>query len=397
MRPGREATYRPGAMTVKRVLIVGGGPGGLVTALALRRAGIEPLVIERAPGHRSLGAGVSLWPNAMRLLRRWGIGPAIEARGAIAGDTTINTWSGRPLVTVDAGRLEARFGAPLVVIHCASLQTVLRTALGRDTLHLGADCVGLEQDAHGVSVVLSDGRRHQADLVIGADGAHSTVRATVVDDTPPRYGGITAWRGVVPLDRRSSDAMLTGEWWGSGAVFGVARLGANQAYWWATARRDGTTGGTPDDEKADLLRWFDRWDPAIPAMIDASVPEAIARTPLGYRRASAPRIAGRVALLGDAADLTSPSLGQGACQAIEDAAAVVDSLVTQRDESLALERYSDVRRRHIRVVVRRARRLSHLAHLENPVATTVRNALLPTAARGALGWLAPVVGHEAQY
>ena len=395
MRLVRQAAYRPGAMTVKRVLIVGGGPGGLVTALALRRAGIEPLVIERAPGHRALGAGVSLWPNAMKLLRHWGIGPAIEARGAIARDTTISTWSGRPLVTVDAGRLEARFGAPLVVIHCASLQTVLRTALGSDTLHLGADCVGLEQDARGVSVVLRDGRRHQADLVIGADGARSTVRTMVVDDPPPRYGGITAWRGVVPLDRRSADAMLTGQWWGSGAVFGVARLGANQAYWWATARCDGTAGGTPDHEKADLLRWFGHWDPAIPAMIDASVPEAIARTPLGYRPAPAPRIAGRIALLGDAADLTSPSLGQGACQAIEDAAAVVDSLVHQRDETLALERYSDVRRRHIRVVVRRARRLSHLSHLENPLATTVRNAVLPTAARGALGWLAPVVGYEA--
>jgi 2-polyprenyl-6-methoxyphenol hydroxylase-like FAD-dependent oxidoreductase len=373
-------------MTLKRVLIVGGGPGGLVTALALRRAGIEALVIERAPGHRVLGAGVSLWPNAMKLLRHWGMGPAVEARGAVAGDTV--------LATVDASRLEDRFGAPLVVIHCASLQTVLRTALDSDTLHLGADCIGLDQDAHGVSVILRDGRRHQADLVIGADGAHSTVRATVVDDSPPRYGGITAWRGVVPLDRRSADALLTGEWWGSGAVFGVARLGANQAYWWATVRCDGTKGGTPDDEKADLMRRFGRWYPAIPALIDASVPDAITRTPLGYRPAAARRTAGRIALLGDAADLSSPSLGQGACQAIEDAAAVADSLVTEADEALALERYGNVRQRHLQVVVRRARRLSRLGHLANPVATALRNAMLPAAARNAVGWLAPVVGHE---
>ena len=82
-------------MTVKRVLIVGGGPGGLVTALALRRAGFDALVVERTPAHRSLGAGVSLWPNAMHLLRHWGVGPAVEARGAVAGDITVSTWSGR--------------------------------------------------------------------------------------------------------------------------------------------------------------------------------------------------------------------------------------------------------------------------------------------------------------
>ena len=384
-------------MTVQRVLIVGGGPGGLALALALRGVGIEPVVVERTPRHGALGAGVSLWPNAMRLLRRWGLGGAIEARGAVAADSAIRTASGRRLVTLDGGRLEARFGAPLVVIHCATLQTILRTALGSDALHLGWECVAVVQDDRRASVVLRGGGRHHADIVVGADGAASTVRATVVGDAPPRYGGITAWRCVVPLDRRSADALPTGEWWGSGVVFGIARLGGNQAYWWTTARCRGTGGGAPGEEKSALLRRFQRWHPTIAELIDASIPEAIVRSPVRSRPTVERRSAGRVALLGDAADLTSPSLAQGACLAIEDAAAMVASLAGGDDASgpAALERYSAARRCRIRALGRRANRLSHLSHTRTLAASGLRNALLrSTSAGAALDWLAPVIGPD---
>jgi len=397
MRTGPFAAYRSLTVTATRVLIVGAGPGGLATALALRRAGIDPVVVvEQAAEQRSPAAGVLLWPNAVKLLRDWGVGAAVEDRGARALDCLVRTPAGRPIVTLGFDGFEARFGAPLVVVHCASLRTILEAALAPGSVRLGSECIGVEQDARGAAAVLRDGSRWAADVVVGADGAASAVRAAVTGDGAgaAHHAGVTAWRGVVPLDRTVVDGLLTGEWWGRGAVFGIARLGGNQAYWWATVGCPPTAPGSIDQEKADLLHRFARWQRPIHDLIDASPPEAIIRTPLRRRRSVGPRGAGRVALVGDAAAIALPSLSQGACQAIEDAATLADCLLTDSVVG-ALERYGDRRRGPERVVARRSARLSRWEHLTGPVASSLRNVVLRTVRTDTpVNWLAPIIGHE---
>jgi 2-polyprenyl-6-methoxyphenol hydroxylase-like FAD-dependent oxidoreductase len=334
------------------------------------------VVLEQATEMREVGAGVLLWPNAMRVLRRLELGAAIEDAGAVTADAVLRSSQGAPLGAGLAEKVVARFDAPAVVVHRGLLQTILLAALDQQVLRLGAKCVGVAQDAEGVTVSLADGSTEHGDLVVGADGLHSRVRTVLVGDGPPRYSGYTAWRGIVPLDRSLADRLRPGESWGRGCVFGVAMLGGSQAYWWASARIDERVGGSPAEEKAAMEGRFRIWHEPIPELIDATLEQAIVRS-CQYDRPPLKRwSAGRVGLLGDAAHPMLASLGQGACQAIEDAAALGDAVGAGSDVTVALRAYGSRRAPHAAAVVRRSHRAARLAHLRLPLAVTARDALL---------------------
>jgi len=353
---------------------VGAGVGGLCAAIALRRAGLEVVVLEQATEMREVGAGVLLWPNAMRVLRRLEVATAVEGAGAAAANAALRSSRGASLGPGPAGK--AGVDAPTVAVHRGLLQAILLAALDRDVLRLGAECVGVAQDAQGVTVSLADGSTEHGDLVVGADGLHSQVRTVLLGDGPPRYSGYTAWRGIVPLDRSLADRLRPGESWGRGCLFGVAMLGGSQAYWWASARTGERTSGSPAEEKAAVERRFQRWHEPIPELIDATLEQAIVRG-CQYDRPPLRRwSAGRVGLLGDAAHPMLASLGQGACQAIEDAAALGDAVGANSDVALALGAYGARRAPHAAAVVRRSHRVARLAHLRHPLAVAARDTFL---------------------
>jgi 2-polyprenyl-6-methoxyphenol hydroxylase-like FAD-dependent oxidoreductase len=381
----------------RQVVIVGGGIGGLCAAIAMRQVGLRVVVLERAAALREVGAGILLWPNAVRVLRRLEVGAAVEKAGAVATQGGLRSSRGNPLGSGLAEEVAARFGAPLVVVHRGLLQAILLGALDQGVLRLGAECVGVAQDAAGVTVRLADGSTEQGDLVVGADGLHSRVRAVLVGDGPPRYSGYTAWRAIVPLDLSLADRLRPGESWGRGCLFGVARLGGNQAYWWASARTDEGSGGSRAEEKAVVARRFSVWHEPIPELIDATLDQAIVRGGLYDRPALASWSAGRIGLLGDAAHPMLANLGQGACQAIEDAAVLGDAVGAGSDVTAALEAYGARRVPPAAAAVRRSRQVAHLAHLRDPVAVALRDALL-RATPSAVVWrrLGPILDHEGE-
>ena len=312
----------------------------------------------------------------MRVLQGLEVGTAVEQAGAIAAHGTLRNLRGAPLGAGLTERTVTRFEAPSVAVHRGLLQTILLAALDRGDLRLGAQCVGVAQDAAGVTVSLADGSTEQGDLVVGADGLHSRVRAAVVGDGPPRYSGYTAWRGIVPLDRSLADRLRPGESWGRGCLFGVARLGGNQAYWWASARVGEGTSGTPAEEKATVERRFGVWPDPIPELIDATLEQAIIRSGQYDRAPLRSWSTGRVGLLGDAAHPMLASIGQGACQAIEDAAALGDAVGADADPTLALRAYGARRAPPAAAAVRRSRRVARLAHLRHPLTEAARDAAL---------------------
>ena len=378
-----------------RVVIVGGGIGGLTAAIALQVTGWDVVVCERAAELREVAAGISLWPNAVRVLRRLGVGDAVEAAGSVAMGSRLRTWRGAPLGPSMADELAERFGAPLVVLHRAFLQGILRSALDHQVLRLGVECVAVEPQAHGVAVHLADGSVEAGGVVVGADGVHSLVRETVASHQPLSYSGYTAMQGVVPLGLGLAGRLLTGESWGRGSLFGVAMLGGNQAYWWASWREPEAAAREREDDKRALLVRFGEWHDPIPELIDGSLAEAIVRTPLYERTAVDRWTHGAIALLGDAAHPMLPSLGQGACQAIEDAAALAHALADAPDVAVALREYERRRRPHAEMVVRQARRTARLAHLANPTAQAVRDAAFRAVGRSdALRRLDRIIGHE---
>ena len=376
-----------------RALVIGAGIAGLATAIALRRTGRDVLVLERAPQLREVGAGISLWPNAVKALRRLGVGDAVEAAGAPARDAVFRSWRGAQLGVSITSQLEGRFGTPLVLVHRARLQTVLRAALAPDAIRLGAECAAVDQDERSVTVRLAGGAVERGAVAIGADGLHSRVRAALFGDGRPRYAGVTAWRGVVPLDDTLDHRVSGGESFGRGSLFGVARLSGSQVYWWAGVRCREGGGDAPGAEKSALLRAFADWHDPIPELVAATPPDAILRTCL-YDRPALERLSvGRIALVGDAAHPMLPNLGQGACQAIEDAVVLGDELVG-RDVVAALGRYGARRAVHTADVMRASRQMSWVAHLRSPVAAGLRNTLLRASpASASLRRLEPIVGH----
>jgi 2-polyprenyl-6-methoxyphenol hydroxylase-like FAD-dependent oxidoreductase len=206
----------------------------------------------------------------------------------------------------------------------------------------------------------------------------------LVGDGPPRYSGYTSWRGIVPLDLALADRLLPGESWGRGCLFGIARLGGNQAYWWASARTGEGAGGSPTQEKAAVERRFGGWHDPIPELIDATLEQAIVRSSLYERPPLRRWSVGRVGLLGDAAHPMLASLGQGACQAIEDAAALGAAVGAASDVTVALRAYGARRAPRAAAVVRRSRRVARLAHLRHPLAVAARDACLRVTPPSAL-------------
>lgn len=367
----------------RTAIIIGGGIAGLATAIALRRQGLRVAVYERAPEIREVGAGLTLWANALKALQRLGLDRAVRAAGMPGMGGSIRTWDGRPLVTMSGAALEAALGAANVGIHRADLQRILLNAVGPDTVRLGVTCEGVSQDEHSVTARLSDGRLDRADLLIGADGFHSVVRHQLFDKRQHRYAGYTAWRGVAAFSHPDLRADSAFESWGRGQRFGMLQIGQGRAYWFATHNAPEAQTDTPDGRQAELLRLFGGWHAPIPALIHATDPIAILRNDISDRDPLPRWSLGRVTLVGDAAHPMTPNMGQGACQAIEDAVELADCLAQRDDTAAALLRYELHRSQRANLVVRQSRRIGQVAQWRNPALCAVRNSLIKALGPGA--------------
>jgi 2-polyprenyl-6-methoxyphenol hydroxylase-like FAD-dependent oxidoreductase len=352
-------------------IIIGGGIGGLATGIALRQAGLAVAVYERTPTWQAVGAGLSLWPNAMHALRTLGLGTPMKALGTPQTDAVIRTWRGDPLSCLPASEMARRFGSPLIGIHRADLQQLLLDALGADIVHLGAECVGIEERDDGIHATFADGSCAEGAVLIGADGLRSTVRAHLWGSAPPRYAGYTAWRGVTPGGTQA----VAGEWWGRGARFGAVPLNLGRVYWFASVTASEGGADPPGERKRTLLRLFDGWDAPVLALIAATDEAAILRNDI-YDRNPLPRWGrGRVTLLGDAAHPMTPNLGQGAGQALEDAVVLGACLRAGSDPASALRTYEDKRRARTAAVVRQSRLFGQLAQSERRPVCWLRDAI----------------------
>lgn len=369
------ASSSPSPAGPGHAVIVGGGIGGLAAAVGLRRAGWLVTVLERSAAPGEVGAGVSLWGNALAALEELGVASSIRARGTMTGEGGMRTPSGRWLSRSSGAAMQREQGMTVLMVHRAELHLQLRAALPDDAVIAGATATTVTQNDAAVSVDYTDsGGDHtlDADVVVGADGIHSrTRRALWPQAPPPAYARFTAWRGVTDgefaLQRQSQT-------WGPGAEFGATQLIDGRVYWFGTANEP--EGARVEDEQAEVLRRFGRWHSPIAEIIEATSPTAVLRHDIyQHPRPLPPFTQGRVALLGDAAHAMTPGLGQGACIALEDAVQLAAELAGN-EIAAALRRYDATRRPRAEALAKQSAQMSRIAQAGHPVATALRATLI---------------------
>lgn len=397
-----------------RIDIIGGGIGGLTTALTLRQFGFEPDVFERAPDMLEVGAAILMWPNAMRVLHRLGIAETIRQQG---GNLEQARWLNRDGKLLKHFRLPVT-DIPAIALHRAELQHTLLQGLPRESIHLGHEFEASEQLPDRIVAHFSNGSSFESDVLIAADGLHSRARAQLLNDGPPADRSYTAWRGVVPYTPASVRPATAIEIYGPGQRFGIGPLGSGKVGWWASAnkafcplpvlkengeisRSDATTSASRDASqhssttsaggrttREELLRLFDGWCEPVLELIGATPLTSLVRNAVSDRPPVRRWGVGAMTLLGDAIHPTTPNLGQGGCLAIEDAAVLARCLhkygsaahssdaVTRSAISVALREFESLRFARTTAITRYSRAYGVVGQWENRWAVQLRELIL---------------------
>lgn len=349
-------------MTERRALIAGGGLGGLTAAVALHQQGWQVCVFEQAETLEPVGAGISLWPNALRALDTIGVGEQARTHAIRSGPTGVRVPDGRWLSRSDLGAsVQQRFGDPLVLLHRAELAQLLVEQLPFGAVQAATTVLGVHPGADAGSApatLIHQYGETEGELVVAADGIRSVLRRFLYPQYPgPSYAGYTAWRMVVP----AAEGVTTGfETWGTnGRRFAVLPLGQDRLYCYATATTDPDLFF--DDEPAELTRLFGDWHEPIPQIIAALKPEQVLHRDVEELLTPLPSFdRGRVALVGDAAHAMTPDLGQGGGMAIEDAVVLAQLLGEDQPVVPTLHEYTRQRLPRTTMVARRSRRAGRM-------------------------------------
>ena len=380
-------------MARARAVVIGAGVGGLAAAAGLCSAGWDVTACERATALEPVGAGLALGPNGLHALDVIGSGNALRAL-AVPQELGIRQSSGRWLMRSATGRMVAdRFGDPVILVPRAAVIEALAARVPGGVLSLGTEVTSVEPGGDAAARVSTTAGDLEADLVVAADGIRSATRAALFPGQPElRYSGVTVWQ---LLTRPVDGPVPMAESWGRGTVFGVMPLANRRVYCYASALA--SPGTRAADELAELVRLFGTWHEPIPALLASAGPQDVIRRDVAELTAPLPSFhRGRTVLLGDAAHPMTPNLGQGACQALEDAAVLTRLAEGAQPDSVAalLARYTADRLPRTTDVVRWSHRAATMTTWASPPAVAVRDTLSWLAgklARGAaLRTLAPV-------
>lgn len=358
-----------------KVVVLGAGIGGLTTAAALRQAGFAVELYEAAPELRAQGFGLSVQANGINALRAIGLGIEEELleRGGKVETFRFNNPDGTPLRVLPVHRQDDRLGAPSVALHRTDLHAVLLRAIGDTPTHAGAQAIRFIDDGDHVRVEFADGRIAEGDLLIGADGIHSVVRAQLHGRAEPRPGNFVAWLACVPFEHPAVPRGYSAHYWGTGMRFGIHDIGHGRVYWWGTMSMPGDEAANWQGTKEDLRRLYADWAPEVRACIEQTEWADVLAVPCQDRPPLEGWGRGRVTLLGDAAHPMLPSLGQGANSAIEDAVVLAHTLKTSLDPVAGLRRYEQVRAERTAMFVNGSWSLGKIEQTTDPNLVKLRN------------------------
>jgi len=344
---------------LERVLIVGAGMAGLSLAIALRRQGINPEIVERQATWPTHGAGIYLVGNAMRSLRFLGVADDVLGKGSVIRTQTLMNDRGRKLAEIDTGNVWASCG-PCVGVRRSDLQEALVKELGTANLRFSTTVDTLKQREEAVAVRFSDGTERDYDLVVGADGVRSTIRQQIFGESNPRFCGQVAWRFLARCPPSITGWTLFA---GRHGTFLFIPVGGDQAYCYADAAV-AEPMHDPIEGRVERLRsrFADYSSPVPEALAELKSPdqihfgaiEEILQEPWATRN---------ILLIGDSAHATSPNMASGAAMAFEDSLVLAKLIGSEREVGQVIDEYSNQRAARVRWVHEQTHRRDRIRSL----------------------------------
>lgn len=364
--------YQLGGKTLKDIIVVGGGIGGLCTAILLKNKGFTVRIYEAASSIKSTGAGIGIGSNALKALETSGIHDQLVEQGNPLEKQVFIDEQDQKLMELNFSLIKKQFGTNNISIHRGDLLSVLCKSISPQMINYNKRCMNFTQTNEKIEIIFEDGSKDTADLVIAADGIHSVFRQNLVPGSFPRYAGYTCWRGVVDnkgrIDTRTSFEIM-----GNTGRFGVVPLKNDQVYWFAcinAQRKDPAYQNLKSTDVANMFREFPRH---AAGFISETPTDQILHHDILDIKPLKSFTFGRVVLLGDAAHATTPNMGQGAGQAIEDAIILTNALTQSPTPKEAFHTYNKSRIERTTKIINMSRQIGTVAQIENPILAKIRN------------------------
>ncbi len=361
---------------MKKAIIIGGGIGGLTLANALKPLSLEVEIYEAAPELKEVGAGILMGTNAMMVLKELGFSEEVEAEGKRIDSGNITDTDWRVLQSMPLKQIEKKYSISTIAIHRGKLQKILAKGLSKNVpIHLNKRAISIENDGKP-KVSFEDGTRIKADFLIGADGLNSVVRKHLFPYNQPKYLGQTCWRGTLRYRLPASFKNNISEGWGKKGRFAMIEIADDLVYWYSVIKTKEGERDNPATIKADLKRHFDEFPPVVADLIDKTSVENILRNDIYELKPQKRWHRGHIGLIGDAIHATSPNLGQGGAQAIEDGLALAHCLKAEKDFDTAFQKLEKMRYWKAKYVTDNSRLMGIVAHWENNLLIKFRNFLM---------------------
>ena len=355
--------------------IIGGGIGGLTTAIALEQKGIQCRIFEQAKNIKPVGAGIILANNAMQVYEKLGLRKVIEQHGNPITSLNITTANLKAISKVDLSYFERKFKVQNIAIHRGALQQILIDKLESSRLVLDHGLSKVEDHRGTYTLEFQNGEKIQSKILLGADGINSIVRRDLFPDVIIRNANQVCWRGVTDFNLPSKYQNELNEAWGKKDRFGFVQIAKNKIYWYALKSYKSNKEEYSLDNIED---YFCNYTKLIRDIISATKKEKINTAEISDLKPTNNWYKENVCLLGDAAHAMTPNMGQGACQAIEDAYVLSDCLQKQNTMG-AFKTYQNIRLPKAHLVVKTSWNIGKISHLANPTLIAIRNLAIKSA------------------
>ena len=342
--------------------IIGAGIGGLTTAFAFEKKGIAYEIFEKFDNLSEVGAGIWLSPNALQVLEHLDILNEIQ----VAGNSIDRITLGKPDLSALSDNyqdiVKDKFGYTTLAIHRAKLQKILFEQIPKEKIFLAKGFKSFEKLSSGkIKITFDDNSTSETDFLIGADGIHSKVRKQLFPKSTLRYSGQTCWRGIADLNLDNDFKHRGIELWGDQIRFGISKITAGKVYWFAVALDKPNQKDHANLVQQKLLKIFNNFHPLVKDLIKATPKSAILRKDINDLKPLNHWYKDTICLIGDASHATTPNMGQGGAQAIEDAY-YLSHLIAKYPNQNIFETFQKQRQHKVNSVVKQSWSTGKMAH-----------------------------------